>query len=74
MAELTIKQVKEKKIVLEEAITKLLKDFEKDTGVRTGYMNIERKRDKNAKDIPEPVNSTKRDIVTVEVNMEIDLI
>jgi hypothetical protein len=75
MADLTIKQVKEKKIELEEAITKLMKDFEKETGTRLGYVSIERKRDKKEKQaMPESFNPKKREIVTVEVNMDIDLV
>lgn len=74
---MTIEKVKEMKIQLEKEIMALLKDFESDTGVYTGYMNIERERDEI--DIKEsPQSDSKRgkpkDILNVDVSMELDLI
>ena len=67
----TIADVKEAKIKLEASIVKLLKDFEKDYAVRTGYMNIERKGDS---DRMEPSRKKPGAIVDIDVNMDFDLI
>ena len=45
MADLTIKEVKAKRTEFEGAIIKLIKSFEKETGVKVNYFNIERKND-----------------------------
>jgi len=67
----TIEEVKEGRIKLESDITKLLKKFEKDYGVRTGYMNVERKGDS---DRMEPSRKKPGQVQNVSVNMDFDLI
>lgn len=67
----TIEEVKQAKIKLESSITKLLKTFEKDYGVRTGYFRVERKGDN---DRMEPSRKKPGVIKNVEVNMDFDLI
>ncbi len=73
---MTIEKVKEMKIGLETEIMKLLKDFESETGVYTGYLNIEREQEEvDIKEAPIMQTSTKeKDIINVDVNMELDLI
>ena len=43
----TIEEIKKKKIKLESAFMKLIKDFETDTDVKVGYLNIERANDRD---------------------------
>ena len=74
--DVTIEGVKKAKAELETAVTKLLQDFEKDYGVKLGYLDVRRKRDKNDIDIAlpcEPSEYNKKPIETVDINMNLDL-
>ena len=71
---MTIDEVKKKKIELESALTKLLKEFEEETGVRTNYFNIERKRPKNEPEIARPIaESDDGPIINTEVDLRFDI-
>ena len=70
---ITIKDVKDKKAKLELDILKLIQNFEKECGVYTSYINVERKRNRDT--YPEEVSPTKKGPVkNVEINMDLDLI
>lgn len=66
----TIEEVKQAKIKLESSITKLLKTFEKEYGVRTGYFHVERKGNN---DRMEPSRKKPGVIKNVDVNIDFDL-
>jgi hypothetical protein len=75
---MTIEQVKKAKVQLELDILKLMKSFETDTGVRTGYINIQRKSDHFYEEAV-PVETKKgkkkdRTLKNIEVSMDIDVI
>lgn len=69
--ELTIKEVKEKKIEVEQEILNTIKSFEEESGVRISYVNINRK---SYKDTAEVVEERRGPIQNVTLNMELDLI
>ncbi len=72
----TIEDVKKAKITIETEITKKMQDFEKTYGVKLGYINIKRKRDKKDKEAIPIDASTRKEmpIETVDINMDLDLI
>jgi hypothetical protein len=70
---LTILDVKKKKVELETNILKLINDFESECGVRTTYVNISRKREKENRTVAE-CEPAKGPVENVDVNMELDLI
>ena len=67
----TIEDVKRARIKLESSITKLLKGFEKDYGVKTGYMSINRKGDS---DRMEPSRKKPGVITNVDINLDFDIL
>lgn len=71
---MTIDDVKKKRIELEKMISDELKSFEKDTSTRIGYISIQRAEPKQEKsNSPETVMSgfeyDDRDIVTVDFEL-----
>lgn len=74
---MTIDEVKKRKIQLESDIMDLIKDFEKETGVFAGYVNIQRERSTDENGFDEPVatkSPSKKPVENVEVSMDLDLI
>ncbi len=71
---ITIDDVKKNKIKLEKDITKLLFDFEKTNGIRLGYIDIQRKRNKKDEAIEVTNHEKPKDIQNVDIRMELDLI
>ena len=73
---MTIVDVKKAAIELETAITKLMQDFEKETGMRTGYMDIMRKRDasedSNSPESIMPREEPTKDIETVNIDIRFE--
>ena len=68
---LTINEVKKLKTKLESDILKLVKTFEKDTGVKASYINFERTNE----DYDAPVKMEERGpIKDVSISMELDLL
>jgi len=73
---MTIEQVKKAKIELESKILELMRQFEKDTDVKLGYIETQRKH-KNSDTkgaLPEPYEPYKGPISNVNVSMELDVI
>lgn len=75
--EMTIEEAKQKKLELEKMIANSMKEFEKDTGMRLGYIDVLRKRDnkKEEANSPESVMPTEyktRDIETVNIDLRLD--
>jgi hypothetical protein len=73
---ITIEDVKKKKIELESSILKLIQGFEKECGVYCSHIHFDRQMDeKNSLEAIEPVGPSKRGpIKNVDVNMDLDLI
>ena len=66
---LTIKDVKDKKSKLEIDILKMVKDFEKECGIKVSYINTHRKSEDAVPSITE-----EGPITDIEVSMDLDLI
>lgn len=75
---MTVDEIKQAKISLESDIAKMLKAFEKTTGVRLGYFDIirERPKEEKAANNPETVMMDKpyktMNIKTVSVDVRFD--
>jgi len=69
---MTIDEVKKAKIKVESDVLKLIKDFEKDTGVRISYINIDRDYGEDAK-VSEPSRGKPGAVKNVDMNMDLDL-
>ena len=70
---LTVEEVKKRKIQLEKDIMDLLQDFEKETGTRLGYVDVQRKSDDEGSEIsPVEMDFVKKDINNVDINMDIE--
>jgi len=74
---MTIKKVKQLKAELDTAILKLLTTFETTTGVKTGYVDILRKRDQEEEEgqvLPPVAYSEDRGpIVNANVKLNLDI-
>ena len=71
---LTIEDVKEKRTALESGVMKLIEEFEKDTGLKCTYMDIQRKRskDKNGFDMSEEVRPDRGPVENVNINIDFE--
>ena len=71
--EMTIKEVKKSKADLELKLIDMFKEFEKETGLKVTYMDVQRKKSK--KDMAEvSYEPNKGPIENVEVSVDLDLI
>ncbi|MGW8178303.1 MAG: hypothetical protein ACWGQW_05995 [bacterium] len=71
---MTIEEVKESRIALESAIIDLISTFEKDTGLKCTYMDIQRKRpkDKNGYEMEEPIGPSRGPVENVNVAIDFE--
>lgn len=69
---LTIADVKKMKVDLEAEILKMIKAFEKDTGVKVTYLNV--KRDYPDEKYPDVVETKNYPIKDIELNVDLDLV
>ena len=73
---LTIGDLEKKRGELNATIAEAIQKFETETGTRVGYIDTVRKRDHEDKgcgcNIPMPYNEDRGDVVTVNVNMNMD--
>ena len=73
---LTIGDLEKKRGELNATIAEALQKFETETGTRVGYIDTVRKRDHEEKgcgcNSPVPYNEDRGDVVTVNVNMNMD--
>jgi len=75
---MTVEEVKKAGIDLETAIAKLMQEFETDTGMRTGYIDVMRKRVEsrhNNCNCPEsvmPYETPMQDIETVNIDIRFE--
>ena len=72
--ELTIEEVKQKRIELEGSIMALVTNFEDETGLKCTYMDIQRHRprDKKGYDYPEEVKPYNGPVENVNVNVDFE--
>lgn len=66
----TIKEVKKKKIEFEESMISLIKAFEKETGVKVRYFNIEREND-NQDEVPVTKEDDRGKVINVSTEIDI---
>lgn len=72
---MTIVEVKKRKIKLEQDILALVNDFEKETGVFAGYINFQRDYDEDSMGpVKERKMEKKKPVKNVEVSMDLDFI
>lgn len=71
---LTIKQVEGMRSELNTKIAEAIQEFEKETGMRVGFIDTVRKRDKDAEDgMPTIVHNDDRgEVVAVNANMNME--
>ena len=73
---LTIGDLEKKRGELNATIAEAIQKFETETGTRVGYIDTVRKRDHEEKGggccSPMPYNEDRGDVVTVNVNMNMD--
>ena len=70
---MTIAEVKDAKMELQNEILRMVKRFESETGTRLGYINVERNSDNYYDEAPVEEKRGKT-IKSVEVSMDIDVI
>lgn len=73
---LTIGEVEKMRSKLNTTIAEAIQEFESETGMRVGYIDTVRKRDASAKGecLPcAPYSEDRGDVVSVNVNMNMDL-
>ena len=72
---LTIGDLEKKRGELNATIAEAIQKFETETGTRVGYIDTVRKRDHEQKGCccePMPYNEDRGDVVTVNINMNMD--
>jgi len=68
---MTIEEVKKAKIQFEKEILEKIKSFESDTGVRIGYISLDRETDEG---VPTPAMEQRGPVINVDASMELDLV
>lgn len=68
---MTIKEVKTRKIKLDEDIMKLVNEFEDETDARISYINLDRKKDQDCK-CEEAFDEDRGPVVNINANLNFD--
>lgn len=71
---LTIKEVENMRAKLNTTIAEAIQEFESETGIRVGYIDTVRKRDKENRSMcePMPYNDDRGEIVSVNANLNLE--